>query len=127
MNSYLAQGGSAVAVRAGATYMDVGTLHGYRQAMEQATGTNVDAAAEDAANFARQNDARVAENLSRVPAISRVANTIKGYVMEARDNQSQQNTSSSDTVRPEMQVVVVGVPVIALLVAWRWHRRRRGV
>ena len=34
VNSYLAQGGSAVAVRAGATYMDVGTLHGYRQAME---------------------------------------------------------------------------------------------
>jgi glucose-1-phosphate thymidylyltransferase len=33
VNSYLSQGGSALAVRAGATYMDVGTLHGYRQAM----------------------------------------------------------------------------------------------
>jgi dTDP-glucose pyrophosphorylase len=34
VNTYLSQGGSAVAVRAGKTYMDVGTLHGYRQAME---------------------------------------------------------------------------------------------
>ena len=33
VNSYLAQGGAALAVRAGVTYMDVGTLHGYRQAM----------------------------------------------------------------------------------------------
>jgi len=33
VNTYLAQGGSALAVRAGMTYMDVGTLHGYRQAM----------------------------------------------------------------------------------------------
>lgn len=33
VNSYLARGGAALAVRAGATYMDVGTLHGYRQAM----------------------------------------------------------------------------------------------
>jgi glucose-1-phosphate thymidylyltransferase len=38
VNSWLAQGGSAVAVRAGTTYMDVGTLHGYRQAMELLRG-----------------------------------------------------------------------------------------
>jgi dTDP-glucose pyrophosphorylase len=34
VNAYLARGGSALAVRAGTSYMDVGTLHGYRQAME---------------------------------------------------------------------------------------------
>lgn len=34
VNAYLEQGGSAQAVRAGEAYVDVGTLHGYRQAMQ---------------------------------------------------------------------------------------------
>ena len=33
VNAYLAAGGSAVGVRAGRAYVDVGTLHGYRAAM----------------------------------------------------------------------------------------------
>jgi hypothetical protein len=33
VNAYLAQGGHAVGVRAGTSYVDVGTLHGYRAAM----------------------------------------------------------------------------------------------
>jgi len=33
VNAYLAQGGSATGVRAGQSYVDVGTLHGYRSAM----------------------------------------------------------------------------------------------
>jgi dTDP-glucose pyrophosphorylase len=33
VNAYLAQGGTAAAVRAGEAYVDVGTLHGYRAAM----------------------------------------------------------------------------------------------
>jgi dTDP-glucose pyrophosphorylase len=33
VNAYLAQGGEAVAVRAGQAYVDLGTLHGYRAAM----------------------------------------------------------------------------------------------
>jgi glucose-1-phosphate thymidylyltransferase len=38
INEYLAQGGRATAVRAGRTYMDVGTVHGYREAMHVLTG-----------------------------------------------------------------------------------------
>jgi len=34
VNAYLAAGGAAVAVRAGEAYVDVGTLHGYRAALE---------------------------------------------------------------------------------------------
>lgn len=34
VNAWLARGGSAVGVRAGESYVDVGTLHGYREAME---------------------------------------------------------------------------------------------
>jgi hypothetical protein len=33
VNAYLEQGGRAVGVRAGETYVDVGTLHGYREAV----------------------------------------------------------------------------------------------
>jgi dTDP-glucose pyrophosphorylase len=33
VNAYLDQGGEAVGVRAGETYVDVGTLHGYREAI----------------------------------------------------------------------------------------------
>jgi glucose-1-phosphate thymidylyltransferase len=33
VNAYLARGGEAVAVRAGEVYVDVGTLHGYREAI----------------------------------------------------------------------------------------------
>jgi glucose-1-phosphate thymidylyltransferase len=34
VNAYLARGGRAVGVRAGRSYVDVGTLHGYREAIE---------------------------------------------------------------------------------------------
>jgi hypothetical protein len=33
VNAWLAQGGRAVGVRGGETYVDVGTLHGYREAI----------------------------------------------------------------------------------------------
>ena len=35
VNAYLAAGGQAVGIRAGASYFDVGTLDGYRAAMQQ--------------------------------------------------------------------------------------------
>ena len=34
VNAYLAAGGNAVGVRAGQSYVDVGTLHGYREALQ---------------------------------------------------------------------------------------------
>jgi glucose-1-phosphate thymidylyltransferase len=33
VNSYLSQGGEAIGIKAGESYVDVGTLHGYRTAM----------------------------------------------------------------------------------------------
>ncbi|MGK4000229.1 sugar phosphate nucleotidyltransferase [Sorangium sp. So ce1024] len=41
VNEYLARGGSARAVRAGEAYVDVGTLHGYREAMQLLSGVVV--------------------------------------------------------------------------------------
>lgn len=39
VNAWLAQGGEAVGVRAGERYVDVGTLHGYREAIRLLTGS----------------------------------------------------------------------------------------
>ena len=42
VNAYLAHGGSAVGVRAGEAYVDVGTLHGYREAIRLLSSRPVD-------------------------------------------------------------------------------------
>lgn len=39
VNAYLAQGGRALAVRAGTAYVDVGTLNGYREAIQLLSGS----------------------------------------------------------------------------------------
>jgi len=41
VNAWLAEGGSAVGVRAGEAYVDVGTLHGYREAIRLLSGMDV--------------------------------------------------------------------------------------
>jgi glucose-1-phosphate thymidylyltransferase len=38
VNAYIARGGTAVGVRAGESYIDVGTLHGYREAIRVLSG-----------------------------------------------------------------------------------------
>ena len=42
VNAYLSQGGRAVGVRAGEAYVDVGTLHGYREAIRLLSGRPVE-------------------------------------------------------------------------------------
>jgi glucose-1-phosphate thymidylyltransferase len=42
VNAYLASGGTAVGVRAGEAYVDVGTLHGYREAITLLSGRPVE-------------------------------------------------------------------------------------
>jgi cobaltochelatase CobN len=104
----------------------VPALDGFQKAMEQATATQIESAAQQETEFAQKNDAQMAANLAKVPAMSRVANTIKGYVMEQRQTDEQSNSSPEMVVRTEVQALAIGIPVIALLVAWRWKRARRG-
>lgn len=53
INAYLARGGSAMGVRAGEAYVDVGTLHGYREALHLLRNTpDRGAPASDADNAA---------------------------------------------------------------------------
>jgi dTDP-glucose pyrophosphorylase len=48
VNAYLAAGGAARGVRAGRSYVDVGTLHGYREAMRALSGEGFEIATEAA-------------------------------------------------------------------------------
>jgi len=56
VNAYLELGGQAVGVRAGEAYVDVGTLHGYRAAINLLSGTNATVSAADAAGGLRFGD-----------------------------------------------------------------------
>ena len=103
----------------------VPALDGFRRAMEEATGAAIESGAEDAENFAAENDADMARNLETVPAMSRMARQLEGYVMEQRANSEQSLTRpNSGASRPEFVVLLTGAPILLLLLVWR--RRHRG-
>lgn len=103
----------------------VPAIDGFQKAMEAATGTRVEAAAEDAAAFAQRNDAEMAAKVSTVPAISRIANQIKGYVMEQRtDDRGKDSTPTGQDMSASTRAILTGGSLIALLIAWRWRRAR---
>ena len=64
-------------------------LEGFKQEMEKATGQAIDPAAEREEAFSRQNDAQMAARLAAVPAPSRAARELEGYLMEERDRSAQ--------------------------------------
>ncbi|MGI8508069.1 MAG: sugar phosphate nucleotidyltransferase [Gemmatimonadaceae bacterium] len=66
VNSYLARGGRAVGVRAGTSYVDVGTLNGYREAIELLK------------TAAHPDDAKIA-----IPDLARLAQMRLTYLSEA--------------------------------------------
>ena len=103
----------------------VPVLEGFQQAMERATGEAIDAAAERLDSFVRGNDARVAARLEAVPAPSRAVRQIEGLVMEQRQQSTApRNEARRDAGTPDWQLAAASLPVVALLLAWRWRRRR---
>lgn len=104
----------------------VPALEGFQKAMERATGEGIDAAAERLDSFMRSNDARVTARLQAVPAPSRNVRHIEGQVMEARQTSTNpRNEARRDAVPSEWQVAAASLPILGLLVAWRYGRRRR--
>jgi cobaltochelatase CobN len=103
----------------------VPAVEAFRKTMEDATARQVESAADEQTNFAQRNDTQMAANLERIPAISRMANTIKGYVMEQRDQSREQaSQQTAAAARGELQALAVGLPVLAMLIVWRWRRTR---
>jgi cobaltochelatase CobN len=99
-------------------------LERFERAMERATGRAIDAAAEEMASFARRNDARLAARLETVPAPTRVARQLEGYVMEERtfDAAPRHHTRQDPRPTPYAGLLASG-PILALLVMWRLRRR----
>jgi hypothetical protein len=110
-------------IRAGIPVPD---LEGFKREMEKATGEAIDPAAEREEAFSRQNDAQMAARLEAVPAPSRAARELEGYLMEERDRSAQaRNEARRDTAASEYAAVWATLPVLGLLLAWRWKRRPR--
>jgi hypothetical protein len=94
--------------------------------MEKATGQAIDPAAESMQSFAQKNDARMAENLATVPAPSRLARQLEGYLMEER-TEARRNEARRDSAVNDYAALWASMPVLALLIVWRWKRRRSPV
>lgn len=58
VNEYLSRGGQAVGVRAGSAYVDVGTLHGYREAIKLLGARPAPAGGREAVEPRRRGDPR---------------------------------------------------------------------
>jgi hypothetical protein len=110
-------------VRAGIPVPD---LEGFKREMEKATGEAINPAAEREEAFSRQNDAQMAARLEAVPAPSRAARQLEGYVMEERDRSTRERNEAREDVHPsEYAAVWSSLPVLGLLLIWRWKRTRR--
>ena len=91
-------------------------LEVYRAAMEEAIGTDIETAAAEAEEFVRWNESR--------PRLTTM--NIEGLRMEESADSSESlpvppAPGAADGVWTPLWV---GAPVLGLLAAWRWHRRR---
>jgi cobalamin biosynthesis Mg chelatase CobN len=110
-------------IRAGIPVPD---LDGFKREMEKATGEAIDPAAEREEAFSRQNDAQMAARLESIPAPSRGARELEGYVMEERDRSQQtRNEARRNAVASQYAAVWASLPVLGVLLVWRWKRRPR--
>lgn len=133
LSKYIVEQGKAAGI-------PVPVLEGFQQAMERAMGTTVGTAAIAAENFVARNEAAagapqadVAKDIQATApstdARSIVPAPLKGYLME------QENRSQPQPARPQSTpfaaagqrvALLAMLPVLAILIAWRFRHRRRG-
>ena len=83
--------------------------------MERAIGADIETAAAAAEQFARRNDAR---------SVRPTAAGVEGYRMTETTEGSAPAAPAASPVADDGSPLWVGLPVLGLLVAWRWRRRR---
>lgn len=125
----------------------VPALEGFERAMEKAMGGDVAGAARATESFAKRNDAREAKESAQaatapavavnapqapsqrlpqasVPDKTSASAQIKGFVMEQQQRaQAAFKQTSSVARNGRWNALLIAVPIVALLVAWRWRRR----
>lgn len=99
-------------------------LDAFQQAFERATEANVEAGAKALTRFATANDAQMAANLATVPAPSRMARRLEGYRMEERTTDEREAPRRHESRGSPWQPLWTGGPLLALLLVWRWRRKR---
>jgi cobaltochelatase CobN len=128
--------------RGKAAGIPVPALEAFQRAMENAMGGDVAGAAHNAETFAKQNDLAAEDRAqliagipvppvpappAPVPDKSPSADQMKGFLMEQeeRAQAALKQTSASNTPgrNGQWEALLVAVPIVALLVAWRWRRR----
>jgi cobaltochelatase CobN len=103
----------------------VPALEGFQRAMEKATGEAVTEGAERLDSYVRENDAQIAARLSEVPAPSRLASRLEGFLMDEQKTAAQRmNDTRQEPMTGEWQAALGSLPVLAVLLVWR-HRRRQ--
>jgi cobaltochelatase CobN len=102
----------------------VPALEGFEQAMERATEEAIGEAAERQESFVQKNDAAMQARLEAVPAPSRAARELEGYLMEERKEPQAAASQRADGAPNELAALWASLPVLGLLEAWRWRRRR---
>jgi uncharacterized protein (TIGR03382 family) len=76
-------------------------------------------------SFVRDNEVEMQARLEAVPAPSRAARALEGYLMEEEKRDQPQTASSrGDAVAGDFAAVGATLPILGLLLVWRWRRRR---
>jgi hypothetical protein len=76
-------------------------------------------------SYVQQNDAKVTARLNEVPAPSRLASQLEGFLMDEQKTAAQTLNDTRRQATPnEWPIALASLPVLGLLLAWR-HKRRR--
>jgi cobaltochelatase CobN len=102
----------------------VPALEGFRRAMERSMGGEITAAAKVTENFVNQNESRIAERLGPAPQGRVPTRQLSGYLMEQQEQSRTLQRTRTFLRSGNWDALWVGGPVLGLLIAWRWRRRR---
>ena len=115
---YVLERGSALGVPAP-------PLEAFADAVEAATRTEIYASAAEALAFTAENDAALAERLAETPSPGRDAGRVEGFALEEQQPAVQEQARPLASVGGGLfEALWGGLPVLAVLLVWRWRRRR---
>jgi cobaltochelatase CobN len=99
-------------------------LDAFAAAVEMATRTDLYARAAEAEAFVAENDQTLADRLAETPAPGRAAGRVEGFALEERERPAAQTLAPSTVGGGVFDALWGGLPVLAVLLVWRWRRAR---
>ncbi len=118
----------------------VPAIEGFQRAMERATRSNINQTARAEERFVARNEAQMAARLANPPrpvnqqtaapkeaqqAPSPATKALQGYLMEQqRRDQARAIQRIAPAIDDKLAALLMTLPMLALLLGWRWRRRR---